>query len=333
MYKPRLQIWVVSSLVLAGCTATATPGVSNTSPPTTSSPAVVEGPETSTTQSPSLAAPAQMPDFIGQKYEDAYSSLTRYNVQIKKVLKIAPAQEGVIIEQDPIGGADFSQQITLTVSVAPPKVPDVAGQTFDTAEQSLSALGFSVKEEPVFDDPRADGYVVGQSPPKGTANASEVTLSVVRKPIQTYLSDKDTVGQEGAATFENGAQKANGANYAHSVTFSSSRSSSATVEYDLSREYRRLVSAVALANDASSDAQYDVEILGDGRQLFSNTIVFGKTVNVKVDVTKVLRLKIVITDTSGITTNSYPKVVFGDIRIQGLPAEVTTVPTESPTTP
>lgn len=317
----HVSIAVIALLTIVGC-STQPPQADQPSSSATSSP-------TPTTSTP--VPPMRMPDLVGQPYSSAFNVLAGYNVRITKRSKISPQQEGMVIEQDPVGGADFAQQVTLTVSVAPPVVPNVVGQTFDTAEQSLTGLGFSVRTVPDFDDPRADGLVVAQDPSKGTKNAAEVMLSVVRRPVQVYLADTQQVALEGTNTFATTAEKANGKNYSHSVIMSSYESSSASVEYDLSREYRRLIGAIAMANDASSNAEYRVEIFGDGRQLYADNVGFGVTKQLKADVTKVLRLKIVVTDLAGSKDDSDSRLVFGDIRLQGLQSEVSASPTISST--
>ena len=59
----------------------------------------------------------------------------------------------------------------------------VAGKTFSDAQAQLTKLGFTVKENPSFDQQKADGLVTGQNPPAGTGNTAEVTLDVVRRPV------------------------------------------------------------------------------------------------------------------------------------------------------
>lgn len=258
-----------------------------------------------------------MDDFVGQTENQARTTLSALNVRIKTTKKIDPAAPGTVIEQDPIAGAPFAQDVTLTVAIAPPTVPDVTGETFGTAQQTLINAGFTVKEVPVFDSTLADGLVKAQDPAAGASNASEVTLSVIRRPVVEYLSDMETVG--GSAYLDTGAQKANGVTYSHGVKFElSSGGDPSTLEYDLSRQYRQLQGALALDDKSSSEAGVRVEVFGDGRSLFDQTVTFGSTVPLDVDVTDVLRLKITASKVAG----KQASMVLGDLKAQGLQSEV-----------
>lgn len=281
------------------------------------------------TSTASAAAPSEMPDFVGKPFEEAHSTLALYNVSITQVPKVSEQPVGTVIAQDPVGGASFSQQVTLTVSTAPATVPELVGMTFGDVQVKLQELGLQLTEVPDFDDPRADGLVIAQDPPTGTANAGEVKVTVVRRPVENYLSDVQSVTQYEINGPNVGPAKANGISYSHAVTLGPGQQSTGYVEYDLSREYRRLVGALAFADDSASNAQYKVEIYGDGRQLYASTIKFGETDKLKVDVTKVLRLRLSLTDTSGDTNGQESKLVLGDVRSQGLPSEVST-PSPSP---
>lgn len=278
------------------------------------------------TDDPNL--PAQMPDLIGRQYDEALQSLVPHNVRVTKRQQIAQQAAGTVIAQVPAGGSSFSQDVTLTVSVAPAAVPEVTGKTYGDAQQELQQLGFKVVEVPLFDDRRTDGLVVGQDPPDGTTNAGEVRLTVVRRAVETYISDVEPVSTRQAYRFDRGTAKANGKSYSHALTVSAGSSAAADIEYDLSRQYRQLVSELGLSDESSSDLKYRVEIFGDGRQLYDQTVVLGETKSIKLDVTRVLRLRLSVTVLRS-TNTSDGAVVLGDIRTQGLESEVEPSPTPS----
>lgn len=269
----------------------------------------------------SVKAPEIMPDLTGELFEDAQAELVQYNVRIIEKSKISSEPAGTVIEQDPVAGADFSQTITLTVSTAPPTVPDVTGQTFGKAEEALVKLGFEVVENPVFDQTLADGLVQAQDPPAGATNAAEVTLSVVRRPVVAFLADMEPVSKEAYDYFTPGIQKSNGKSYSHGLLIDP-RTNGATIEYDFSRQYRRMTGELGLDDKSASSALGKVEIYGDGRLLTTVDVPFGTTIPVDLDVTNVLRLKINVSvlDGSG-------AVVFGDFQAQGLQSEVSTTTT------
>ena len=276
--------------------------------------------DTSSTSS----TPEIMPDLVGQSEEDARAVLAPLNVQVTSEVKIAPEPEGTVIDQDPVAGSKFSQRVTLVVSISPPVVPDVTGQTFGTAEATLLDLGFTVEEKPVFDGERVDGLVIEQEPPAGSRNAGEVILSVVRRPVVAYLSDMEPVTYVDIG-YSNGTAKSNGKTYPHGVLLEPYSEGVGSVEYDLSRQYRRAIGQIGLEDQTSSDAQYKVEMYGDGRLLTEVVIDFGTTTDLEVDVTDVLRLKVTAAALTG-----EGGVVLGDFRAEGLESEVTVTPSPAP---
>jgi len=270
----------------------------------------------------SAELPTFMPDFVGGTVDQAEAVLKPLNVRIKTQNRISTEAAGTVIEQNPVAGADFAQSVTLTVSIAPPTVPDVTQQTFGTAQQTLTKLGFTVKENPVFDEKLADGLVTEQSPPAGATNASEITLSVVRRPVATYLSDMTPVASEQVSGPHSGVQKSNGKSYSHGIALTPYSNAIGSVEYDFSRQYRQLTGEVGLDDKANSSAVGKVEIYGDGRLLKEQDVPFGTTSAMDVDVTDVLRLRISIS-----VVNGDAAVILGDVRAQGLQSEVTTTAT------
>ncbi|WP_420124634.1 PASTA domain-containing protein [Nakamurella sp.] len=291
-----------------------------------STPATTTRPTTSSPTS-SVAAPKVMPDYTGQSLSAAQAALAPYNVRIKTVNRIDSQPAGTVIEQDPVAGAPFAQLVTLTVSTAPAAVPDVTGQTYADAEERLTKLGFEVKENPIFDQKLADGLVQGQNPPAGTANTAEVTLDVVRRPVVTYLADMEAVDRENYESFNSGSAKANGKSYSHAVAIAPyANGNPGTIEYDFSRQYRTLTGELGLGDKSDSAAVGKVEIYGDGRQLLAQDVPFGTTTPVDVDVTDVLRIKIVFSTVDGRST-----IVFGDFAAQGLQSEVGSSGSATPT--
>jgi hypothetical protein len=310
------SILAVSMMCLASCSNT--PMLPNVTPG-------------NTTQSPQAASPAPqasvpsiMPDLVGETVERAESQLALFNVRIKRVSRIAPNAPGLVLTQEPVAGSAFSTSVTLTVSVAPPTVPDVTNTTFGNAQRQLQNLGFEVVEVPVFDDKLVDGVVVKQDPTPGTKNAGLVTLQVARRPAVKYLSDLEPVDKAHYNSFETGTQKSNSISYAHGTYISLYSGVNATIDYDLSRQYRQLVGSVGLNDKASTDSTVKLEVYGDDRLLKEFTLTFGTTTELDVDVTKVLRLQLSISLLRG-----NAGVVLGDARLQGLPAEVS--PSLSPT--
>lgn len=284
---------------------------------------------TSTATSSANPVPKVMPDYAGRQLAEVQASLAEYNVQIKTVNRIDAQPAGTVIDQDPVAGAPFAQVVTLTVSTAPATVPDVTGKTYREAEETLTKAGFTVTENPIFDQQKADGLVTGQNPPAGTANTAEVTLDVVRRPVVTYLADMQPVSVDRMNYPTTGTTKANGKSYSHGLLMTPPGSGIGAVEYDFSRQYRKLSGELGLDDKSDSAAIGKVEIYGDGRQLLAQDVPFGTTTPVDLDVTNVLRIKITVASVDG-----KGSIVFGDFAAQGLQSEVGTSgsPTPTPTT-
>jgi serine/threonine-protein kinase len=218
--------------------------------------------------------------------------------------------------------------VTLTVSTAPATVPDVTGKTFSAADEQLTKLGFTVKENPIFDQQKADGLVTGQNPPPDTSNAAEVTLDVVRRPVVTYLAGMEPVNKSRLYAFSQGTGKANGQTYSHALLVTPyGGGDPGSIEYDFSRQYRKLSGKLGMGDKSDSAAVGKVEIYGDGRQLFAQDIQFGTTVDVDLDVTDVLRIKISVSVVDGSGS-----IIFGDFAAQGLQSEVSASGLATPTT-
>jgi hypothetical protein len=271
--------------------------------------------------------PRFMPDLLGMDYDDARRELVDYNVRVTKEELESPEEVGTVIAQDPESGEDFSQDVTLTVAIAPPDVPDVVGMTFGAASQELGRLGFTFTETTVFDERERDGLVLEQDPPAGATNAGEVNLTVSRRPIVGYLADQRPVSTSSSA-LESGTWYTNGEPYTHALKVPIGRYSadSTVIEYDLSRDYRQLLGAVGLEDRSVGGTTFKVEIYGDDRSLFDSVLALGQVQAVDLDITGVLRLEVVVTRISG-----EGAVVLADVRALGLEDEVDTNPTATPT--
>jgi hypothetical protein len=90
------------------------------------------------------------------------------------------------------------------------------------------------------------------------------------------------------------------------------------VEYSINREYRSLDAVAGLSEESAPDLPVKLEIFGDGRSLWSQTLVVGQPQAVDIDVTGVLRLRIVTTkefDNPG--GCNYVYAALGDPKLDG----------------
>jgi len=269
---------------------------------------------TTTTTTTTTTLPATMPNVVGMTIEDARAELTPYNVRITTDNKIDPAPAGQVIDQAPLGGADFSTDVTLTVSVAPPTVPDVSGESIGDALEVLENLGFTVEQTDEFDETAADGLVLAQDPAAGTENAGNVTLTVSRRPVVVFLDELTQVSQSRTSF---GTYDSNGTTYDRSLLMGTSSRSESSVEYNLSRDYRQFVTSVGLSDTAELEMVARFNVLGDGRLLQTADVAFGSTLELDIDVTDVLRLQIEYTVLDG-----RGAMIFGKPRLYGVEGEI-----------
>ena len=113
-----------------------------------------------------------------------------------------PAAEGKVIDQSPQAGEKFpaNTKVTITVSSGPGQtvVPDVAGQSADSAKVTLAALGLTVGSVQTVDDPSLDkGKVIATVPAAGaTVTAGS---AVVLKVASGKVKVPDEVGADRGA--------------------------------------------------------------------------------------------------------------------------------------
>lgn len=272
----------------------------------------------------SASAVPRMPDVVGESLADARARLRKADIRDVTVEQEESSEtEGTVLDQDPPAGDKVTGAVTITVAEEISTLPDVVDKTLSDATNTLEALGVDVTTTDVLDETKTDGTVLAQDPKAGGPLPDSVTLQVARQPVSTYLSDLEPVEGSGYAS----AASVSGQAYPHSVITTPSDYSDALpvdVGYDLGRHYRRVKATVGLTDDAPSNAQVRVEILGDGRSLFSQTVGLGTAAPIDIDVTGVLRLtlSVALLNADDIECCSDTPVAWGDIRALGTPTEV-----------
>lgn len=137
-----------------------------------------------------------VPDVKGQGYAQAANQLASVGlVAARRDVASRAVPQGVVIDQDPLGGnsANPGATVTLTVSLGDVvQVPDLFGVPFETARQRLTDAGFVVnvngqtraqleRENPAFllaNPGVQDGQVISQSLPAGSFQARGATISI-----------------------------------------------------------------------------------------------------------------------------------------------------------
>src|SRR4051794_40246396 len=112
-------------------------------------------------------------DLVGLTEDEARARLRVALLRVGQVVsRNSDAPAGQVLGTDPTGGSRVPEnsEITLFVSNARVKVPDVIGKDTATATSLLEQAGFVVVEQPaaVFDRKKPEGTVLGQAPSGGT---------------------------------------------------------------------------------------------------------------------------------------------------------------------
>jgi beta-lactam-binding protein with PASTA domain/tRNA A-37 threonylcarbamoyl transferase component Bud32 len=133
-----------------------------------------------------------VPDVIGKKELDAESELTNAGFKVGKP-RTDPSSsqpQGTVIDQSPAGNTLAKPGITVTITVSGGgiSVPNVIGQSLQTAEGTLRADNLSYRVNFVPAQPgTTPGTVVGQSPapPKTVPPGTQITLTVAQEQTPT----------------------------------------------------------------------------------------------------------------------------------------------------
>jgi serine/threonine-protein kinase len=133
---------------------------------------------------PASSAFITVPDVVGQTYPDpAGTTIQRDGFTVNLVTQASDTKpRGIVLTEDPPGGAQAHQgdTVTLTVSTgaAPVTVPDVAGKTLSEATVALSRAGFryTSTREPSTSVP--SGEVTRTDPPAGSQATKGTVVTV-----------------------------------------------------------------------------------------------------------------------------------------------------------
>jgi len=96
-----------------------------------------------------------------------------------------------------------------------------------------------------------------------------------------------------------------------------------SVEYNLSRGYRRLLGTTGIEDNAEdATLRVQLEVFADGRLVATIPAGYGEPAPVDVDITGALRLKLQWEVTGGVRDCNSGYLAIGEARLLGLPSEV-----------
>jgi eukaryotic-like serine/threonine-protein kinase len=150
-----------------------------------------------------------VPDLIDSQQEVAEARIRRLGLIPNVDTRDADEPAGTVIEQDPLAGEQLlrDDEVTIVVSTGAGSVivPDVVGQSEDSARASLASRGLAVDVvEQDTDDESDDGRVLQQAPTAGTQARSgdqvTIVVGVFVEPEPTTTTTDDTTTPEPTTT-------------------------------------------------------------------------------------------------------------------------------------
>jgi eukaryotic-like serine/threonine-protein kinase len=113
--------------------------------------------------------PVSVPNVVNLPYDQARAELQGAGFSVTRVNVASDLAKGIVVDQDPSGGAESSRGTTVTLSVSQgpstTAVPDVTFQDATVAQATLENAGFRVRQVvEQTDDASLDGIVTAQEP-------------------------------------------------------------------------------------------------------------------------------------------------------------------------
>jgi beta-lactam-binding protein with PASTA domain/predicted Ser/Thr protein kinase len=150
-----------------------------------------------------------VPDVVGAREADAISTIRAAGLVPNAVDIFSDEPQGTVIAQDPRGGTNIVRGSTVRINISkgPQTIglPNVIGQSYDSAAEQLRRAGFTPVRRDV-DATEPEGTVVGQDPDPGTLvpPGTRVTVSVSTGQSTTSVPDVRGLDESSAqATLEN----------------------------------------------------------------------------------------------------------------------------------
>ncbi|NJP68030.1 Stk1 family PASTA domain-containing Ser/Thr kinase [Streptomyces spiramenti] len=154
-----------------------------------------------------------VPNLVGISAEEATTRAERMELEVEVgEEEPCPNQaEGLVCRTTPAAGEDVERgsTVTLTVSSGPESVdlPDVTGQSYDSAQEELRELGLEVEQETQETTSEEAGTVLSQSPGSGEEVEAGATVTLTVATAPDTISMPDVAGknlEEAKAQLEGG---------------------------------------------------------------------------------------------------------------------------------
>ena len=145
-----------------------------------------------------------VPALFGETRDDAVAKLADLKLVPDVHLIPSSRPKDTVIAQKPAARAKVGEKTTVRINVSsgpkPIGVPNVNGQSYDSAASQLQALGFGVARRDVNSDQASEGIVIGQDPEANTfaAKGSTITLTVSKGPETTGVPNVENTDEQTA---------------------------------------------------------------------------------------------------------------------------------------
>ncbi len=246
------------------------------------------------------APPAEMPDVLGKTATSAGEQLASLGVDDVRITEVEHiSKPGTILEQVPSEGREITGPVDLTVAKPLAPMPDWTGKQVAEAKKYFDARGVTIVVEESLDDTLTEGSIISTTPAATQSISSEIKLVVAKTPVTLVLAELEPVEQDGncGSGYRTGDIAVNGATQQRSVWFSTyqRKDQACSVDYNLGRDWSRLKASIGISDVSKSELQCRFEIFADNNPLFNQTVALGQLVPIDLDVTNVLRLRIIAT--------------------------------------
>ena len=141
----------------------------------------------------------EVPRLVGLTYEEALDALNAANLEPRRVDVFSQKPVGQVTAQDPPAGeqVDEGSEVEVRVSrgVREVGVPDVLGQSEESARAELEDAGFEVAVTEGPSDTTPEGLVASQSPSAGTEAPQGSTVTITISTGPELVTVPDVVGE------------------------------------------------------------------------------------------------------------------------------------------
>lgn len=290
-----------------------------------------ESPEVGDEEAAETDGPLSMPDLVGLTEDEARTRLLEVGVDAGDVEvedQESLDQPGTVIDTVPSEGGRVTGSVSLLVAQPVGEVPDFVGAQVSAVREWAEERGIEVTEQAVPDDGLPEGEVTDTTPRAGAEATSEIVVTYATNPLVVPLADLTPTNEPRCRVDYGVEASVDGEFVQDSIVVSTTNFSNVecVLEYNLGRDWDRLMATVGIADDSDASAQYRVQVFGDDNELWNQVLGFAQQQVLDVDVTRVLRLKVVVTT---LVPDAEGQLVLGDVRLIG---DKETVPSTTATT-